>query len=401
MEPEQIHSADFTNDAWELLYQVVDDDLFGEEDDPLLIYKALRHKMRIISFGDYLKRYICQKADLSGNYKDHPEDLYRRIIRDAFRENETPPSFTPTTAKLSALSKNWLNQQSVNRNVVFLLGFGLRMSVDDVNSFLTKALNEREINPKMPFEVICWYCYEHGFTFPKFQQLWKKYEKLEAAHQTYHAIIRKEEGTIGVRTYMQAITDENGLLSYLAKLKTSHGTSYMSVSARKHFMALYDETRKLIAKHYNEVPDKEGQHYSKEAISGGDIEKVILSAVPLDSNGNLSPAKKSALNRQFAGKRFSRQRMSDILNGVSEVTRFDLITLEFFIFSQNEDRFKNPQTRYAQYVDTINKILLDCCMGGLYITNPYECFVLMCLLSDDPLTTYADVWALSYEDNIG
>ena len=57
------------------------------------------------------------------------------IIRGSFSDHYTPASFTPTTAKLSALSKNWLTRQTVKRNVVFLLGFGLDMSVEDVNLF--------------------------------------------------------------------------------------------------------------------------------------------------------------------------------------------------------------------------------------------------------------------------
>ena len=74
MESEQSRSIDFTNDAWESLYDTVDDDLFGEE-DPILIYRTLRHKLRLISFGDYLKRYICIKAELTGSYKKHTENL--------------------------------------------------------------------------------------------------------------------------------------------------------------------------------------------------------------------------------------------------------------------------------------------------------------------------------------
>lgn len=396
METEQSRSIDFTNEAWESLYDTVDDKLFGEE-DPKLIYKTLRHKMRLISFGDYLKRYICIKAELTGSYKSHSDDLYRKIIRDAFFENGTPPSFSPTTAKLSALTKNWLNQQSVNRNVVFLLGFGLAMSVEDVNDFLTKSLREREINPKMPFEVICWYCYKYGFKYPKFQQLMKSYERLPVALQETTSKHIEAEGTIGIRRHMQAITDDRSLLSYLATLKTPKGGSYMSMTARKYFLEMYDEVKELIAKYYNETPDKEEQLFSKDEISGGDIEKVILSAVPIDSYGNLTSAKKSALNQQFSGKRFSRQRISELLNGGTEITRFDLITLSFFIFSQLKGKFKNAQDRYAKFVEYINKVLLECCMGGLYVANPYECFVLMCLLSDDPLTTYADVWALSYK----
>ena len=36
-------------------------------------------------------------------------------------------------------------------------------------------------------------------------------------------------------------------------------------------------------------------------------------------------------------------------------------------------------------------------MGELYVANPYECFILMCILSDDPLGTYADVWEMAYD----
>ena len=38
-----------------------------------------------------------------------------------------------------------------------------------------------------------------------------------------------------------------------------------------------------------------------------------------------------------------------------------------------------------------------CFLGELYISNPYECFVLMCILSEDPLGPYADVWEKSYD----
>ena len=46
----------------------------------------------------------------------------------------------------------------------------------------------------------------------------------------------------------------------------------------------------------------------------------------------------------------------------------------------------------------MNRILERCFLGELYVSNPYECFVLMCILSEEPLSTYADVWELSYQN---
>ena len=154
MQEELTDELDFTHYATEFLYDVVDDAQFQDR-DCYLIYDGLRKRLKAISFGDYLKRYIYQRAGLCGVYSEIPLNEYKQIIKDAFSDNVTPPAFEPTTTKLSALSQNWLTQQTVNRKVVFLLGFGLRMSVEDVNDFLTKVLCEQEINSKNPFEVIC------------------------------------------------------------------------------------------------------------------------------------------------------------------------------------------------------------------------------------------------------
>ena len=59
--------------------------------------------------------------------------------------------------------------------------------------------------------------------------------------------------------------------------------------------------------------------------------------------------------------------------------------------------YPDARERYFRFQESTDEILEKCCMGQLYIQNPYECFVLMCLLSQDPLGTYADVWELSYE----
>ncbi len=422
-----MENFDFTNAAWESLYDTVDDTVFLEQDAEL-IYQSLKDKLKFVSFGDYLKRYIYLKAELEEPFGEVPLKEYQQIIKISFSDNHTPPSFTQTTAKLSALSKNWLTQQTVKRNIVFLLGFGLNMSVEDVNTFLTKALREPEINPKNPFEVICWYCYKNRYNYLKFQKLWNLYN--DTPNNSTNISFVYNEYTIGVRNSMHSIRDENDLISHLAKLKTADNVSYMSVTAKECFSNLYDEARDIIAELYNKTEEEKNEMslhvytdklksnerlydyekverinqfkenrriFSREDITESDIEHIICAAIPTDRHGNLTPSKASKLNEQFAGKRFSRQHIAEILYGNLDVTRFDLITLNFFVFSQKTDVFPNAKQRYLEFLETTNKILEKCFMGKLYIQNPYECFVLMCVLSLDPLGTYADVWELSYE----
>lgn len=390
------NGVDFTGEAWDALYEAVDHKDFLDE-DARLIYQTLRYRLKIRSFGDYLQQYIYRKAALTAPFSEVPLSEYQRIIRDAFSDNYTPKSFTPTSAKLGALSKNWLTQRTVTRQVVFLLGFGLRMSADDVNLFLTKALQEREINPKDPFEVICWYCYQKRFNYLKYEQLWKAYNQLPASPLEVERF--DGSGTANLRNTMFGIQDDRGLLDYLAKLKAATAMSKLSLAAKSCFIDLYDQARDLVALRYNAGMDSRKRVFRREDITVSDLEHILCMAIPTDRHGNLTPARLSELNDQFAGKRFSRQRIGSILSGSTEVTRFDLITLNFFLFSQRLDEYPKPQVRYARFQESMDSILEKCFLGGLYVQNPYENFVLMCLLADDPLGTYADVWELSYENS--
>lgn len=364
---------------------------------------------------------------MTSKYDEIPLDEYRFIIRESFRDTDTPSSFTPTSARLSSLIKNWLTQQTVKRSVVFLLGFGLRMSVDDINEFLTKALHEREINPKKPFEVICWYCYTKRYGYPKFEQLWRIYQETPANKLDMNLLY--SEQTIGVRSSMYSIQDDITLIAHLSKMKTSGNLPRYSVTARQYFDKLYAETRAIIANLYNTSEEErineeihryqemlsantrmfdyekrqlieqlksEKRVYTAEEITESDIECIIYAAIPLDCHGNLAPSKASKLNKQFAGKRFSRQHIHEIIAGHAEIDRFDLITMNFFIYSQKNDEIPIIKRRYMKFVESTNEILRNCCMGELYAANPYECFLMMCMLSDDPLGAHAEVWELSY-----
>lgn len=401
-------NINFTEMAWESLYDAVDDSDFLDR-DAQLIYNALKNRIRPISFGEYLKRYIYTHAGLTGSFDNIPLQEYQLIIKNSFAKRHTPPSFEPTTAKLSALSRNWLTQQAVKRKVVFLLGFGLGMSVKNVNLFLTKGLREQEMNPKDPFEMICWYCYRHGYGYPRFVQLWSSYCAMPPDGSDISPAYDAQ--TVVVRGYARSIDDDEALFSYLSTLKTADSISCGSRTAKIHFDRLYDEARDLIAQLYNQweaaanAYEEQGlfkklrgkkRVFTRADITESDIEHIIYSAIPKDRHGNLIPGKASKLNEQFAGKRLSRQRISEILSGRGEVNRFDLITLNFFIFSQRLDQYPNAKGRYMQFLQSINAILSDCFMGELYVQNPYECFILMCILSEDPLGTYADVWELSF-----
>ena len=420
-------SYNFTVKAWDHMYDAVDHQYFQEMDSDL-IYQSLEKELKPVPFGDYLKRYIYRKAGLTGSFREVPLKDYQIIILDAFRDHHTPASFTPTTAKLSALSKNWLTQQTVKRQAVLLLGFGLGMSEEDVNSFLYKALHEQVLNIQDPMETICLYCYQHGYGYYKYEQLMKIYEQMEPEQLDMKLIYDLQPA--GRAESIQSVQDDAKLMTYLASLKTKNGSTRTADSAQTAFLALYDQARELIAESYNTESEMENRlhiqklqeqlnrndklyeedkklrlqkaaearkTWTKEEITESDLEHVLCSAIPTDRNGNLTPARKSTLNAQFEGKRFSRKHINEILLRHTNVERFDLITLNFLIYAEQADQIPNAKKRYSMFIESTNQILNSCGMGPIYVTNPYECFVLMCILSVSPLETYADVMEKSYQ----
>ena len=164
-------------------------------------------------------------------------------------------------------------------------------------------------------------------------------------------------------------------------------------------MILLERARKIIAAMYQEDEEENGgkKIWKPENISASDLEKVICSGIPINKMGNLKKMSASILAKHFSQKRFSRQRINNILNHKFPVERFDLITLEFFVISQ-EMADDDPYTRYRHFLDEIQEILARCGMGEIYIVNPYECFILMCLLTDCPLAVFSEIWEKSYEE---
>ena len=424
----KVPGLDFTQRAFDTFYDVVDDPYFRDQ-DLNVIYDTLKDKIQIVSFGDFLKRYIYEKAEMSGDYREIPITEYRDVICSEFTERQTPASFSPTTARLRNLAKNWLEQKTVSRNLVLLIGFGLGMSADDVDMFLTKALKEQRLNAKDPFEVICWYCYTYGCSYVKFEQLWKEYSQSNALE--YDEMPPSLDATSEFKQRMLSIQNERQLLYYLKELPVIPGKARQSVMAREQFDRLYAEAREWVAQVLTEIEqndssvskdrleeklsrddryydfekqmmlekaNQQNHRYHGEEIGTAQVEQVAFASIPKDKNGNMLPMKASTLSSQFSGARLNRQHLGDILAGKAQITRYDLITLNFLTFARTIDTYDSRLKRYSAFIDSTNKVLEESDMGPMYPVNPYESFIMMCVLSDDPIGTFSDVWELSYSD---
>ena len=388
---DKVQEYEFTRRAAQRFRQVVSLDSF-EDEDADVIFHYLYKEMELVSFGDHLKRYIYERAELEEPFSEVPQEVYKEIVVDSFKETYTPKSMNPTSTKLSALVHNCLNQASVKRETVFLLGFGLKMTTEDVSDFLTRVLKEQDFDFHNPEEVIYWYCYSRQLPYSKAEEYKDRYKTIEpAAHNDI--VAEAMSGKFIIDT-------EKKLLQYLACLKAGWDDPMNEKSqAFQEFQRLLQRAKKIKAAMYQKDEEEKGRNkiWKAENITPSDLEKVICNGIPINRMGNLKKMSASILAKHFSQKRFSRQRITNILSHKLPVERFDLITLEFFIVSQ-EMEDDDPFNRYKHFLDEIQDILLRCGMGEIYIVNPYECFLLMCLLTDCPLAVFSEKWEKSYEE---
>ena len=395
-------------------------------DDSAAIYNALRSGMQPVDFGFYLRRYLHRAAGYVGSMKDAAAEDYVETVMASFSARGVPVSLHPTKTKPRAAIKNWLSQKTVSREAVILLGFGLEMSLEEVNAMLTKALLEDELNPKVPVEAVARFCLRTSQGYYRFRALITQYESLPGSVEDPRV---RGMGTQVFREEIDSLQDERALMKYLNRLRRPDGLSRQSVEARRQFDSLYRQACQFIANLTNEIEQNDNEiqvdrvrdalsrddrlydeqkqarircakekkkEWTAAAITPVQFEEVLFASVPKDRNGNLLPMKTSTLNEQFRGKRLSRQHIQQILDGSGAVTRYDLATMSFFTACHEMDE-EEPHARYQRFVTQTNAILERCGMHGLYAPNPYEAFLMMCMLTAYPLGTYADVWELSYE----
>ena len=163
-----------------------------------------------------------------------------------------------------------------------------------------------------------------------------------------------------------------------------------------HFERLYAQAQQVASDLLKMTCAQKSSGRTSKEMTPADIEQVLQAAIPRDPHGNLQPAKKSALYSRFRGTRLTRQRLTELLNGTGQVTRSDLLTLRFFVSAAQSASASTRLARYRQFTEETNQMLDECGLTPLYTANPFECFLMMCMLSEDPMTAYSDVMERSY-----
>ena len=174
-----IRDFDYTRLAAKGFERIITSEAFADMDSDM-IYEYLLHEMELVSFKDYLKRYLYEKAGFSVPFREVTDQQFYEVLSNNFHSNHAPWSFKQTTKSLSQTLKGWLKQDSVRRNTVFLLGFGLSMPEVDVSEFLTKVIREEDFDFTNPEEVVYWFCCRFSLSYAEAKQIMEELEQTPA-----------------------------------------------------------------------------------------------------------------------------------------------------------------------------------------------------------------------------
>lgn len=388
-----IKSYEYTKHTKYQIHRTIDSEDFRSMDSQT-IFAFLSNKMEIVAFNDYLKRYLYQLSGMEEDFESIPDKVYQDAIARSFAENSAPCSFSKIKKVPTAIIHSWLKAESVKRTTIFVLGFGLKMPDQDVAEFLTKVNKEESFDFSNHQEAIYWFCYHNNERYAKAKELLDYYDSLvpmkEKNESLWQAMCHDPK---------MYIHNENELKVYLNYLKTHLSKEDQAL---EEFRKLYQRTCNLIASIHNDSCMIDGEEGNKTAadISPSDVENALYAIIPKSDDGNMVRMSTSLLSKQFRNKRMTRQHINYVLRGKRKPERFDMITMLFFLYCHNifyDNKGEGPVERFRDYIDEINSILNSCNMIGIYPVNPYEAFILMCLVTEDPLAAYYDVWSYSFK----
>ena len=214
---ESHNNMNFTENANSRFYREIHTESF-HSDPTAIISQTIKHEMQLLKCRDYLKRYICHKL----NRTDMTDDDYLNYITDSFERSDTPASSAASSKHVRTYAKNWLSItkcKKIDRMNILLIGLGLGMKPSEVNELLTKGILEQELNPKDPYEAICWYCYQYCQTdfghYAMYKELKKQYEALTV---NPFSRSRSQMETSVMRIDLESVNTPAKLMEYLAPL---------------------------------------------------------------------------------------------------------------------------------------------------------------------------------------
>lgn len=402
-----------------------------------------------LTWGAHIKRYIYEKA-YSGKKDMKMKDLSReemeQFIYDAFEENgmKNRGSIHPGTATtLKSQLGRWLDSpvEKISRDTCFLFAFGLNMSEVDVSYMLQNVLRKADFNAKDYKEAIYYYCLCNNYKYKstknpkemsgakspeqcKSVEDWlEKYEQLEVSYrykeplQTYILVDSLREITEDV--------SPTAFVRYLEKLKRQSEDNKNSNTAKR---ILKEKLNSLLywlsPKEYILSEEKSISDYAYDMLrqkeEAVDLGKLVSALLTIPTEDIQLSLQLDELVREdiIRFPSWTEESLTKkIYEKTTHVSREDILIATFLVeMMEFEKRLKEEtegqlpgkqslkegkstyQKRKAWFIQEANWALEESGFCEMYLLNPFELFLVSCLLQNKPMEYFLAAWK-SYRGN--
>lgn len=381
-----------------------------------------------LTWGDHIKRYIFDCIS-DGNMKI--EEITREqvveFIKKAFADNgmKNRGSMDPKgSTTLGSQLEKWLESPvtKISRETCFLFCFGLNMDEDGA-AYMLEVLRKATFNPRDYKEAIYYYCLCNNLQYAGVVRWLNKYEELSMDKPAEGSV--RNSDTIVLENKLKTIASlatEKDFLEYLSILKR------MPVNNKK------SKTRADILKRHCE----EFYQCQSDSCEKLDEDLKLLTDIHRAETKSQIMFKKKLLNRTlFLEGDFTCKKLEECLLRVKtdevkvpavfeqmvkeklielptftvkslekkigsersiEINREDILMIVFLLCSLGmgddfvEEGGYDYRKRKAEFVYEANLSLEKCGFGDVYLLNPFELFLVSCLLQPKPMEYFLAVW---------
>jgi len=397
----------------------------------------LEHPM---TFGDYIYSYLYQKffdsplpekksrlypyvnqLQKCTHYTQISSEIYYKIIQILFTQNglQGRGSLSKKSVTLNKLKGHFEKYPAqIQRDVVYLFGFGLGMTSEEVADTMAFFLMQRQVNLRDPEEVIYYWCLKNmpAQTDLEKKRRIEKISELLNKYQTHKISIRETKNLLLANDLEQIrnaytwvlendfaeIDTEEKLLMYLLKLKFT-SVSDISLVIRdiffenlSSFTGEESDTEKEKMQWEDQLQGEEKIYVYTEAQKA--LKRLEQMRLNVWENNQYHMLSADTAAKLFRGIYWTESVLKHYYSREKAITRNEFL-LAVFLGSTLDSVLNGDKSAVkANYYDIRqdwDEQLVKCRMEATYVKNPFDLFLLLCLLQEEPVKYLLANWQLA------
>lgn len=359
------------------------------------------------TFGDYIKRELARTPDGGFENSDSISDeMLGKTVNKLFKEHNMFVFIKNKAGKTEKKIRGSMNPESstvlkpanlkkpawqIKRPMLFLYAFGLGFDAEQTSRLLRDALHTNDFFWKDPEEVIYYWCLKNGYGYDKALE----YLALVNEHAGEREKMNPEdESSFDIkqlsapfREQAAGLASEEEFREYLLTLAPLK--KQVSATTIKIFKMNFKDLCEIVTPGLEDTEYEINTGFNTTALFRNLYKDVTpLSELPEELD-------RFARNIRFPSL-WSESGIQKRITGVIPITREDMILCIFLTHAKGceAEPEASPSIQYDEFMDQVTEDLIACRMGTkeFYPFTPFEKFLVLCLIHEEPFTTFVSFW---------